>query len=74
MWLLQEIILSPFIIILSSNQNPKLKRITANACVFWSNIVSANKPSITPPNAIRSGGNNELITVNLPGNTKTPKS
>jgi hypothetical protein len=50
-----------------------LKRITASACIFWSNTVSANKPSIAPPNAIRSGGANELNTVNLPGYTKEPK-
>jgi hypothetical protein len=58
----------------SSSQNPALKSITANACIFWSNIVSANKPSITPPNAIKSGGAKELITLNGPGYTNTPKS
>ena len=39
---------------------------TANACIFWSNIVSANSPSITPPNAIRIGGVNESIKVKWP--------
>ena len=51
-----ESISPPFVIILSSSQKPALNKITANACIFWSNIVSANKPSIIPPNAIKSGG------------------
>ena len=53
-------IVPPFVIILSSSQNPTLKRMTANACIFWSNTVSANNPSMAPPNAIRSGGAIEL--------------
>lgn len=54
-----ESILPPFVIILYCSQNPALKRITANACIFWSNTVSANNPSMAPPNAIRTGGAND---------------
>ena len=44
---------------LNSSQKPKLKSITAIACIFWSNIVSASNPSIAPPNAINIGGVND---------------
>jgi hypothetical protein len=71
---IKESISPPFVIISSSSQKPALKRMTANACIFWSKIVSANNPSIAPPNAIRTGGANDCTTVKCPGNTKRPKS
>lgn len=56
-----------FVIIAYSSQKPALNSITANACIFWSKIVSANNPSMAPPNAINRGGVSDLNICNRPG-------
>ena len=53
---------------------PHIKKNDRKCVYFWSNTVSANNPSMAPPNAIRSGGAIELTMRNGPGNTNAPKS